>query len=150
MQEKWHIKQRTGKNFIEREVDESKIFVLQRIYKRHKKEEYFHNTIYLFKHWKSNKYEQFFLVLNNWAGGKEKRYSSLPKPCHRNASERKCNKKTPFVRTDKKTTTLMKKKLGEGHGPTNVYEMGIQTSGVPLKSTSQSHQPRNPKQVFKS
>ena len=59
-------------------------------------------------------------------------------------------KKTPFVRTDKKTTVLLKKKLGEGHRPTVVYEMGIETSGGPLKSTSQSHQPRNPKQVCKS
>ena len=48
-----------------------------------------------------------------------------------------------------KTTALLKKKLGEGHRPTVEYEMGIETSGGPLKSTSQSHQPRNPKQVCK-
>ena len=49
--------------------------------------EYFHNTIYRIKHWKSNEYERFFLVLNDWAGGKEKWYSSLPKLCHGNASK---------------------------------------------------------------
>ena len=44
----------------------------------------------------------------------------------------------------------MKKKLCEGHKQKNVYEIGIQASGGPLKSKSQSHQPRNPKQVCKS
>ena len=48
---------------------------------------------------------------------------------------RKC-KKTPFVRTDKKTIVLLKKKLGKGHRPTIGYEMGIETSGRPFKSTS--------------
>ena len=59
-------------------------------------------------------------------------------------------KKTPFVRTDKKTKVLLKKKLGEGHRPTVVYEMGIETFDGPLKSTSQSQKSRNPKQVCKS
>ena len=88
-------------------------------------------------------------MLNDWAGGKEKSYSSLLKPCHGNASTENA-KKTPFVRTDKKITDLLKKKLGESHRPTVAYEMGIETSGGSLKSTSQYHQPRNPKQVCKS
>ena len=132
-----------------REVDDSKIFALQRTYRRHKKEEDFHNTICRIKYWKSNKYERFFLVLNDWAGAKEKPYSSLPKPCHGNAFKENA-KKTSLVPTDKKTATLLKKKLGEGRRPTVVYEMGIETSGGLLKSTSQSHQPRNLKQVCKS
>ena len=140
MQEKCYIKQRSGKKYIDRELDDSKIFVLQRTYRRHKKEEDFHSTIRRIKHWKSNKYERFFLVLNYGAGGKEKPYSSLPKPCHGNASTEHV-KKPPFVRTDKKTTALLKKMLGEGHRPTVVYEMGIEMSGGPLKSTSQSHRP---------
>ena len=105
------------------------ISVLQRAYRRHKKEKDFRNTICRIKHWKSNKYERFFLLLNDWAGGKEKPYSSVPKPCHGNAFTENAKKKTPFVPTDKKTTDLLKKKLGEGHRP------------------SQSHKPRNPKQV---
>ena len=137
------------KKYIDREVDDSKIFVLQRTYRRHKKEEDFHNTICRIKHWKSNKYERFFLVLNDWAGGKEKPYSSLSKPCHGNASTENA-KKLPFARTDKKTSALLKKKLAEGHRSTFVYEMGIETSGGSLKSTSQSPQPGNPKQVCKS
>ena len=44
----------------------------------------------------------------------------------------------------------MKERLCEGHKQKNVYEIGIQASGGPLKSTSQSHQPQNPKQVCKS
>ena len=63
---------------------------------------------------------------------------------------KKMQKKMSLVQTDKKTTTLLKKKLGEGRRPTVVYEMGIETSGGLLKSTSQSHQPRNLKQVCKS
>ena len=63
---------------------------------------------------------------------------------------KKMQKKMSLVQTDKKTTTLLKKKLGEGRRPTVVYEMGIETSCGLLKSTSQSHQPRNLKQVWKS
>ena len=65
---------------------------------------------------------------------------------------KKMQKKMSLVQTDKKTTTLLKKKLGEGRRPTVVYEMGIETEtscGL-LKSTSQSHQPRNLEQVCKS
>ena len=111
MQEKCYIKERSGKKYIDRELDDSKIFVLQRTCRRHKKEEDFHNTIRPIKHWKSNKYERFFLVLNYGAGGKEKPYSSLPKPCHGNASTEHV-KKPPFVRTDKKNNSSPEKKVG--------------------------------------
>ena len=57
-------------------------------------------------------------------------------------------KRRLFERT--KNNSSPEKKLGEGHRPTVEYEIGIETSGGTLKSTSQSHQPRNPKQVCKS
>lgn len=60
VQEKWYIKQRKGKIYIDREVDDCKIFVLQITYRRHKEEEDFHNTICHIKYRKSNKYERFF------------------------------------------------------------------------------------------
>ena len=112
MQEKWYIKQRSGKKYIDREVDDSKIFVLQRTYRRHKKEEDFHNTICRIKHWKSNKYERFFLVLNDWAGGKEKPYSSLPKPCHGNASTENAKKKNAVCSNGQKNKSSPEKKVG--------------------------------------
>ena len=49
-----------------------------------------------------------------------------------------------------KNNSSSEKKLCEGQRPTVVYEMGIERSGGPLKSTSQSHQPWNLKQVCKS
>ena len=112
MQEKWYIKQRSGKKYIDREVDDSKIFVLQRTYRRHKKEEDFHNTICRTKHWKSNKYERFFLVLNDWAGGKEKTYSSLPKPCHGNASKENAKKKNAVCSNGQKNKRSPEEKVG--------------------------------------
>ena len=86
-------------------------------------------------------------MLNDWVGSKEKPYSSLPKPCHGNASTENAKKKNAVRSNGQKTKDLLKKKLGEGHRPTVMYEMRIETSGGPFKSTSQSHQPRNPKQV---
>ena len=62
--------------------------------------------------------------------------------------QKRQKKRRLFERT--KNNSSSEKKLGEGHRPTVVYEMGIETSGGPLKSTSQSYQPRNPKQVCKS
>ena len=103
-------KAKKWKKCIDREVDDSKIFVLQRTYRRHKKEEDFHNTIYRIKHWKSNKYERFFLVSNDWAGGKEKPYSSLSKPCHGNASTENAKKRRLFERT--KNNSSPEKKVG--------------------------------------
>ena len=95
-------KTKKWKKYIDREVDDSKIFVLQRTYRRHKKEGDFHNTICRIKHWKSNKYERFFLVLNDWSGGKEKPYSSLPKPCHGNASTENAKKNCRLFERTKK------------------------------------------------
>ena len=58
--EKMVHKAKKWKKYIDREVDDSKIFLLQRTYRRHKEEEDFHNTICRIKNWKSNKYERFF------------------------------------------------------------------------------------------
>ena len=110
VQEKWYIQQKSGKK-INREVDDSKIFALQRTYRRHKKEEDFHNTICRIKYWKSNKYERFFLVLNDWAGAKEKPYSSLPKPCHGNAFKENA-KKIVACSNGQKNNNSPEKKLG--------------------------------------
>ena len=109
MQEKCYIKQRSGKKYIDRELDDSKIFALQRTYRRHKKEEDFHNTICRIKYWKSNKYERFFLVLNDWAGAKEKPYSSLPKPCHGNAFKENAKKNVACSNGQKNNNSLEKK-----------------------------------------
>ena len=52
------------KKYIDREVDDGKIYVLQRTYRRHKVEEGFHKTICRIKHRKSGKYERFFSCAN--------------------------------------------------------------------------------------
>lgn len=46
------------------------------------------------------KYERFFLILNDWAGRKEKSYSSLPKSRHGHASIENA-KEAPFLQINK-------------------------------------------------
>ena len=143
---KWYIKQRNGKKYFDREVESRKIFMLSRIYRRHRQETKFRNTVCRIKEINSEKFKRYMLVINEWDEGIEEPYQTLPKRCHGNAKTVTA-KATPFLRTTKKTMDSLKDELEKGHRPTTVYDMGIQMSGGPFKCSSQSTQPRNPKQV---
>ena len=89
--------------------------------------------------------QRYCLVINQWANEEEDTNFSLP--CHGNAKTQNA-KNTPFLRTEKNVSQSMKEDIKNGAKPQNVYQHAVCLSGGPFKSTTQSQQPRNQKQVF--
>ncbi|XP_065068994.1 uncharacterized protein LOC135694219 isoform X2 [Rhopilema esculentum] len=73
--------------------------------------------------------------------------NSLTMKCHGNAKTDNA-KATPYMRTEKSVLKEMKVGIENGGQVQSVYHNAIESSGGPLKCTSQSKQPKNPKQVY--
>lgn len=140
---KWFVKRRSGRKYVDEEVNPSKVFILTRTYKRHVVEKDFCNTICRIKNAASGKYQKYCLVINEWTGPQK---STLTMKCHGNAKTDNA-KATPFMRTERNVLKEMNAGIKNGGRIQEVYHSAIESSGGPLKCTSQSKQPRNPKQV---
>ena len=70
----------------------------------------------------------------------EEEVSVLPKG---NALKRTC----PYIRTSGETMDKLQDNISFGKSVIEVYDLTLEESGGPLKSTSQSQEPRDKKQV---
>ena len=71
---------------------------------------------------------------------KEEEVSVLP---HGNA----LNRTRPYIRTSEETMDKSRDNLSSGKSVNEVYDLTLEEPGEPLKSASQSQQPRDKKQV---
>ena len=142
---KWCIKQRNGKKYQDVEVPEKEVFILHRLYRQHKTEENFTNTVCRIKNVETKQFQRYCLVTYDWSKY-PKEAEDFVKKCHGNAKKITA-KSTPFIRTAKDTIQNMRSELQKGVRPQVAYGRCIESSGGPMRSSSMSKQPRNPKQV---
>ena len=139
----YFINRRTGQKYTKEIVDRTAVFVLYRTYRRHSFHCGYSNIICRVKDLDGIS-QRYCLVINQWANEEEDTNFSLP--CHGNAKTQNA-KNTPFLRTEKNVLQSMKEDIKNGAKPQNVYQHAVCLSGGPFKSTTQSQQPRNQKQV---
>lgn len=142
----YFIKERAaGRTYLQKNVDQSRIFNLQRIYRRHSFHKAFINIVCKITDVNGN-LAKYFLVINHWESVNPE--SNFVVPCHGNAKQ-ECAKATPFLRTEKAVLLDLKEKIENGKAPKNAYHDAVHSTGNPLVCSSQSKAPRNKKQVIR-
>ena len=141
---KWKVKRRNGQKYREETVANKDVYIIQRAYRRHKVETDFTNMVCTVKNAETNELSKYCLFVNDRKGGSDDQNFQIA--CHGNAVLPH-SLAVPLIRTKPSVLAKMKSDLKEGRKPYHIYTKAIDASGGPFQSSSQSAEPRNPKQV---
>ena len=142
---KYFYKEKDGRFYSNCYVDADKIFSFERYYRWNKSIPQLKRTIYRIKNAMENVYHPFLCVVYSLHEDVE-RVQDIEILPHGN-SKKKSDLKRPYFRTEPSVLAYQNSLLSRDKGPQEVYEIVLEESGGPLKSTSMSKEPRNLKQI---
>lgn len=137
----FYYKERNGRSYDTVHVEKDSVFVLHRYYRKSKSFPGLRQMIVRINPIDTTKNVDHSCVVYSYSGsGELEQEQVLP---HGNAAKRS----RPYVRTSKETLSKIDSHLSNGRSTIETYDLTLEESGGPIKSKSQSEQPRDQKQI---
>ena len=137
----FYYKKRNGRSYDVVQVEKDTVFMMHRYYRKSKSFPGLRQMIVRVSPIHATKERDYCCVIYSYSGDVEaEREHVLP---HGNATKRS----RPYVKTTKETLSKIDAHLLNGKTTQETYDLTLEESGGPMKSKSQSEQPRDQKQI---